>query len=114
MTVQVAQLARIFELDEETLLHQAMAEFLDKAIAESKRKLGQLYLDDQRYQRKYGMHYKELLTALDNLEENVSDDDSFHGVPMLEVVADTRAWEHVRENLGREEEKLNRLLSLSP
>ncbi len=113
MTVEVTQLARIFELSEETLLHQAVAEFLDKAIAESERRLGQLHVDDQRFQRKYGMRYKELLTALDGLEENVSDDDTFHGVPMLEVVSDTRAWEHVRENLSREEERLNRLLSLS-
>ena len=34
---------------------------------------------------------------------------SIHGIPVLEAVADTRAWEHLLKNLEEEEKKLSEL-----
>ena len=64
-------------------------------------RVGQLYLDDQQFSRKYGMDRAGLNQALDVLEEEPQRGEAqINGVSHLEAVADSRWWEHVVEDLA--------------
>lgn len=82
-------------------------------MARSEARIGQLHLEDQRFRHKYGMDLPELEAELEALEEGNGDEAQvINDIPVLEAASDTRAWEHVKENLEAEEERLYELREL--
>lgn len=64
--------------------------------------------------KKYNMELNELRKTLESLEhlENY-DDQTIEGISVFEAISDTKKWEHIPENLGKERLKLQRLKELT-
>ena len=91
-----------------------MESFIKKEeIADSERRIGKLHLKEQRLRQKYQMNLEELAQVLEKLESAEDyEAQTVNGIPVLEAVADTRAWEHLLQNLEEEEKKLSELDAL--
>ncbi len=77
------------------------------------RRIGKFYLQEQKLRQKYQMNLEELAHALEKLESAEDyETQMINDIPVLEAVADTRAWEHLLENLAEEEKKLFELAAL--
>ena len=108
------KVARVLGVSQETLMVEMMTQLIEKRMAESEKKIGKLHFEDWTLQRKYGMRLEELKKKLDELEGAESyEGQTIESIPVLEAVADTRAWEHVVENLAKEETRLGELMRLA-
>ena len=113
IALDVSKVASIVGLSEETLLNRMVAHFIRSEMARSEAGIGRLHLEDQRFRHKYGMDLPELEAELEALEERNGDEAQvINDIPVLEAVADTRAWEHVKENLEAEGGRLYELREL--
>ena len=60
---------------------------------------------------KYGMSLEDLCKVLDGMENKEKyEEKEIKGVSILEAVSDTRRWEHVIEDLEREEARYMKLM----
>ena len=100
-TIIVAGLGKVLHMQAEEILRQSLQGFLKAKLMEAQCRVGQLYLDDQQFSRKYGMDRAGLNQALDALDEEPQGREAqTNGVSHLEAVADSRWWEHVVEDLA--------------
>lgn len=114
MTVaqEIPKVAGILGISEDALLQEMTSRFIKEKIADSERRIGKFHLKEQKLRQKYQMNLEELAQALEKLESTEDyEAQTINGVPVLEAVADTRAWEHLLENLAEEEEKLSELVA---
>ena len=97
----IPSLGEVLNMEAEEVLRQSLQAFLAKKIVEAQCRLGQLYVEDQRFSHKYGMEYAALNQALDALEGQAEGGEAeIKGVSLPEAVADSRWWEHVVEDLA--------------
>jgi hypothetical protein len=111
-TVVLSKLAAMLELDADTILTQSVQGFVNDTITQTQKKISELYIEHQRFQRKYGMSFEAFMQVLEELEEDAEEDATIHGVPWLEAVADSRWWAHVQDDLAAETAKLEQLQTL--
>ena len=100
-------------MDVETILAQSLHSFIAERMAQAQQRSSQLYVEQPRFVRKYGMSLEAFMQALDTLEDQPEEDATIQGVPMLEAVADSRWWAHVQEDLATETAKLEQLQALN-
>jgi hypothetical protein len=111
-TVILSKLAALLELDTDAIRTQSVQGVVNDTIAQTQKKISQLYLEHQRFQHKYDMSLEAFLQTLDALEEDAEEDATIQGVPWLEAVTDSRWWPHVQDDLAAETAKLEQLQTL--
>jgi hypothetical protein len=111
-TIVLSKLASVLDMDAEAILTQSLRDFMAEQIAQSQQRMGQCYMEHQRFLWKYGMPWEAFLHALEVLEEQPEEQTTLQGVPLLEAVADSRWWAHVQEELAAETAKLKQLQAL--
>jgi Mlc titration factor MtfA (ptsG expression regulator) len=108
------KVAHVLGVSQETLMAEMMTQLIEEKTTESEKKIGKLHFEDRTLQQKYGVSLEELKKRLDELEGAESyEGQTIEGIPVLEAVADTRAWEHVVENMAEEEKRLMELMRLT-
>lgn len=115
MTVaqEIPKVAGILGISEDALLREMTSRFIKEKIADSERRIGKFHLKEQKLRQKYQMNLEELTQLLEELESAEDyEAQAINGIPVLEAVADTRAWEHLSENLEEEEKRLSELVAL--
>jgi hypothetical protein len=111
-TAVLSKLAAVLDMDAEGILAQRLRGFIAEQLAQSQQRISQFSVEHQRVLRKYGIPLEAFLRALEALEEQPEEDATFHGVPLVEAVADSRWWAHVQENLATETAKFEQLQAL--
>jgi hypothetical protein len=111
-TAVLSKLAALLDMDAEGILAQSLRGFIAEQMAQSQQRISQLSVEHQRFLRKYGLPLEAFLRALEALEDQPEEDTTFHGVPLVEVVADSRWWAHVQEELAAETAKFEQLQAL--
>lgn len=111
---KISEIANVLEMDKEKLLLSSVARFLDDAISGSEKRIGKLYLEDSLLCKKYGLDLDALCKAIQSLEmQDRYEEKEIKGISVLEAVSDSRRWEHIKENLKKEEIKHDKLVQLN-
>ena len=108
-TAVLSKLAAVLDMDAEGILAQSLRGVVAEQLAQSQQRISQLSVTHQRFRRQYGMPLEAFLRALENLEEAPEEAATFHGVPLVEALADSRWWAHVQEDLATETAKFEQL-----
>ena len=111
-TAVLSKLAALLDMDAEGILAQSLRGFVAEQLAQSQQRISQFSVAHQRFLRKYGMPLEAFLRALEALEEEPEEAATFHGVPLVEALADSRWWAHVQEDLATETAKFEQLQAL--
>jgi hypothetical protein len=111
-TAVLSKLAALLDMDAAGILAQSLRGFVAEQLAQSQQRISQLSVTHQRFLRKYGMPLEAFLRALEAVEEEPEEVATFHGVPLLEALADSRWWAHVQEELATETAKFEQLQAL--
>jgi hypothetical protein len=111
-TAVLSKLAALLDMDAETILTQSLQGFVAEKLTQVQQRMSQLYLEQQRFVRKYGMSLDAFLRTLEALEDQSEEDTTVQGVPLLEAVADSRWWAHVQEDLATATATLEQLQAL--
>jgi len=110
---EIPKVAGILGMSEDALLREMTSHFIKEKIADSERRIAKFHLKEQKLRQKYQMNPEELAQVLEKLESAEDyEAQTVNGIPVLEAVADTRAWEHLLGNLEEEEKKLSELTAL--
>ena len=111
-TTVLSKLAALLDMDAEGILTQSLRGFVAAQLAQSQQRISRLSVAYQRFLRKYGMPLEAFLRAMEALEEEPEEAATFHGVPLVEALADSRWWAHVQEDLGAETATFEQLQAL--
>ena len=111
MSNEIASVAEIFGMDGNRLIAESISNFVDSEILRCERRIGKLWLENDKLNKKYGMNLADLCSVLDEMTnmENYEEQE-INGFSILETVSDTRRWEHVLEDLEMEEARYMKLM----
>lgn len=110
---KISEIANVLEMDKEKLLQSSVAHFLDEEMSSSEKRIGKLYIEDSLLCKKYGMDLDALCKAIQSLEmRDRYEEKDINGISVLEAASDSRCWEHIKENLKKEEIKHDKLVQL--
>ena len=111
MSDEIASVAEIFGIDRSRLIAESISNFVDGEISRCEKIIGKLWVENDMLNKKYGMSLEDLCKVLDKMEnEERYEEKEIKGFSILEAVSDTRRWEHVIEDLEREEARYMKLM----
>jgi len=113
MSDEIARVAEIFGIDGSRLIAESISNFVESEISKCEKRIGKLWLENDMLNKKYGMSLDDLCKVLDKMEnEERYEEKEIKGVSILETVSDTRKWEHVLEDLEKEEARYMKFAEL--
>ncbi|RJS84941.1 hypothetical protein CW713_02040 [Methanophagales archaeon] len=113
MSDEIARVAEIFGIDRNRLIAESISNFVEGEILKCEKRIGKLWLENDMLNKKYGTSLEDLCKVLDKMEnEERYEEKEIKGVSILEAVSDTRKWEHVLEDLEKEEKRYMKLVEL--
>ena len=111
MSDEIASVAEIFGIGRNWLIAESVSNFVEGEISRCEKIIGKLWLENDMLNTKYGMGLKGLCKVLDEMEsEEKYEEAEIKGFSIMEAVSDTRRWEHVVEDLEREEARYMKLV----
>ena len=111
MSDEIASVAEIFGIGRNKLIAESVSDFVEGEVSRCVERIGKLWLENDMLNKKYGMSLKGLCRALDEMEgEEKYEEREIKGFSVLETVSNTRRWEHVIEDLEREEARYMQLV----
>ena len=113
MSDEIARVAEIFGIDRSRLIAKSISNFVESEISNCEKRIGKLWLENDMLNKKYGMSLEDLCKEVDEMEnEERYEEKEIKGASILEAVSDTRKWEHVLEDLEKEEARYMKLVEL--
>ena len=113
MSDEIARVAEIFGIDRSRLIAKSISNFVESEISNCEKIIGKLWLENDMLNKKYGMSLEDLCKVLDKMEnEERYEEKEIKGVSILEAVSDTRRWEHILEDLEKEEKRYMKFVEL--
>jgi len=113
MSDEIARVAEIFGIDRSRLIAESISNFVESEISNCEKRIGKLWLENDMLNKKYGMSLEDLCKVLDKMEnEGGYEEKEIEKVSILEAVSDTRRWEHILEDLEKEEARYMKLVEL--
>ena len=111
MSDEIASVAEIFGMGRNKRIVGSVSNFVEGEVSKCEKRIGKLRIENDVLNTKYGTSLKDLFKALDELEcEEEYEEKEIKGFSVLEAVSDTRRWDHVIEDLEREEVIYMRLM----
>ena len=111
MSDEIASIAEIFGIGRDRLIAESISNFVEGEISRCEKRIGKLWLENDMLNKKYGMGLKDLCKVLEEMEdEEKYEEKKIKDFSILEAVSDTRRWEHVIEDLEREEARYMKLM----
>jgi hypothetical protein len=111
MSDEIARVAEIFGIDRSKLIAESISNFVEGEILKCEKRIGKLWLENDMLNKKYGMSLEDLCKGLDKMENKERYEEKEIGrVSILEAVSDTRKWEHILEDLEKEEARYMKLV----
>ncbi len=111
MSDEIASVAEIFGIGRNRLIAESMSNFVEAEISRCEKRIGKLWFENDILNKKYGVGLKGLCKVLDEMEgEEKYEEREIKGFSVLETVSNTRRWEHVIEDLEREEARYMQLV----
>ena len=111
MSDEIASVAEIFGIGRNRLIAESISNFVEGEISMCEKIIGKLWLENDMLNKKYGLSLKGLCKVLDEMEgEEKYEDKEIKGISILEAVSDTRRWEHVIDDLERDEARYMKLV----
>ncbi|HJH27363.1 MAG TPA: hypothetical protein C5S37_11520 [Methanophagales archaeon] len=113
MGEEIAKVAEIFGIDRNRLIAKSISNFVDGEISRCEKRIGKLWVENDMLNKKYSMSLEDLCKVLDEMEsEERYEEKEIKGVLILEAVSDTRRWEHILEDLEKEEKRYLKFVEL--
>ncbi|MCK4733043.1 MAG: hypothetical protein KAT65_11355 [Methanophagales archaeon] len=113
MSDEIASVAEIFGIGRNRLIAESISNFVEGEISRCEKRIGKLWLENDMLNKKYGMTLEDLCKVLDKREnEERYEEEEIKGISILEAVSDTRKWEHLLEDLEKEEARYMKLVEL--
>lgn len=113
MSDEIAHVAEIFGIDRSRLIAKSISDFVESEISKCEKRIGKLWIENDMLNKKYGMTLEDLCKVLDKMENKERyEEKEIKGVSILEAVSDTRKWEHILEDLEKEEKRYLKFVEL--
>ncbi len=113
MSDEIARVAEIFGIDRSRLIAKSISNFVESEISNCEKRIGKLWLENDMLNKKYGMSLEDLCKVVDEMEnEERYEEKEIKGVSIIEAVSDTRKWEHILEDLEKEETRYLKFVEL--
>ncbi|CAD6493218.1 MAG: hypothetical protein LAKADJCE_00466 [Candidatus Argoarchaeum ethanivorans] len=111
MSDEIASVAEIFGIGRNRLIAESISNFVGGEISRCEKRIGKLWIENDMLNKKYGMSLTGLCKVLDEMEsEEKYEEAEIKGFSIMEAVSDTRRWEHVIEDLERDEARYMKLM----